>query len=79
MPMLKKNQCMWIIHPNQFIHGKFTSAEYCGAVKQMKSGNPNYPDEGVTYESFCPKHMYEWTRIRKAKAANEVNEDDWSV
>lgn len=60
---------------------QFSPAEYCGNIKQAKAKNPNYADEAIQYESFCPEHMHKWMEMRKERARNEVNEDDndWGV
>ena len=79
MPMLKKNQCTWIIHPNQYIDGKFIKAEFCGQTKDAKARNLNYADEQTQYETFCPKHMAEATRLRKVASMRNDEDDDFSV
>jgi hypothetical protein len=66
---------MWIIHPNQYIDGKFIKAEFCGEKKNTKAQHIEYADEEIQYESFCPRHMYEWTQMRKAKA-HRIEDDD---
>jgi hypothetical protein len=68
---LKKNQCPWILKPNQYIDGVLVKAEYCGEKKNPKARNRNTPDEETQYELFCPKHMYQWKR--------DTNDDDTFV
>lgn len=75
MPIIKKNQCTWLLRSSEFVNGKFTPAEYCGKDKQPLAKNPNYADEVTLYESFCPEHMAKWTAIRKEKAASYEDED----